>query len=148
MTTSPDMRAGDDDRDRTITQLREAFSEGRLSDQEFQDRLGQATAARTFGELAPLTADLPATSAVPGTAPATSAVPGAAPVPATRTEGGQQGWRKVWGAWLASAVVANVIWAATWLTGSDGMPYYWPIWVWGPWGAVTLVGWLVNRGKD
>ncbi len=130
------MRAGDEDRDRTITQLREAFAEGRLSDHEFQDRMGQASAARTFGELAPLTADLPAMTA------------SSASVPAVRDSNDQQDWRKAWGAWLGTAVLVNVIWAATWLTGSDERPYYWPIWVWGPWGAAMLVGWLVNRGKE
>jgi hypothetical protein len=132
------MRAGDEDRDRTITRLREAFAEGRLSDHEFQDRMAQASAARTFGDLVPLTADLPAGAPSAAVAPTVPVVP---------DSGEQQDWRKVWGAWLGTAVVVNVIWAATWLTGSDGVPYYWPIWVWGPWGAVMLAGWLVNRGK-
>lgn len=130
------MRAGDEDRDRTIAVLREAFAEGRLSDVEFQGRMEQATTARTFGDLAPLTADLPAAAAAP------------AAVVAPRDEEQPQDWRKAWGAWLGTAVLVNVIWAATWLGNTDDMPYYWPIWVWGPWGAAMLVGWLVNRGRE
>lgn len=136
MSITPDMRAGDEDRDRTIALLREAFAEGRLGDDEFQGRLEQAAAARTFGDLAPLTADLP----VPApSSPAATVAP--------REEAEQQDWRKAWGAWLGTAVLVNVIWAATWLGNADERPYYWPIWVWGPWGAAMLVGWLVNRGK-
>ena len=55
----PRLRAGDGDRDAVAEQLREAHAEGRLTMEELDDRLGKTYAARTFADLAPLTADLP-----------------------------------------------------------------------------------------
>ncbi len=54
------MRASDADRDRVLDVLREAAAEGRLTPDELDERMGAALAARTLGELAALTADLPA----------------------------------------------------------------------------------------
>jgi len=55
----PEMRASDADRDRVIDVLRAAAGEGRLTPDEFEERVQAVLAARTFGELAPFTADLP-----------------------------------------------------------------------------------------
>lgn len=52
-------RASDADRDRVVDRLRDAAAEGRLDLTEFEERMGAAYAARTYGELEPLTADLP-----------------------------------------------------------------------------------------
>ncbi len=52
------MRASDADRDRVIDVLREAMGDGRLTADEFEERLRAAMASRTFGELAGLTDDL------------------------------------------------------------------------------------------
>lgn len=42
-----------------------------------------------------------------------------------------------------------VIWLATWMTSGGPVPYFWPIWVIGPWGAAMLIGALVDRaGND
>jgi hypothetical protein len=57
--SSDTMRASDADRDRTIEVLAEASAQGRLSPQEYSDRSDTALAARTLGDLAGLTADLP-----------------------------------------------------------------------------------------
>ncbi len=137
MTMSPDMRAGDEDRDRTVSLIREAFAEGRLTNDEFQERMEQAQQARTFGALAALITDLPAVSPPPS-ASTSSAV--AAPAD-------ESNWRKGWGSWLGVSVIVNVIWAATWISHPSQVPYYWPIWVMGPWGAVMLIGWLNRRGR-
>ena len=56
----PELRASDADRDRVVDVLREAAADGRLTPEELDERLGLALSARTFGELAPLTADLDA----------------------------------------------------------------------------------------
>ncbi|HEX7083698.1 MAG TPA: DUF1707 domain-containing protein [Gaiellaceae bacterium] len=56
----PALRAGDADRDRTVDVLRAAVVEGRLTLEEFGDRVGSAHLARTEDELATLVADLPA----------------------------------------------------------------------------------------
>jgi hypothetical protein len=62
---SPEMRASDADRDRVIDVLRVAVGEGRLTPDEFEERMQAVLSARTFGELAPFTADLPPASGVP-----------------------------------------------------------------------------------
>jgi hypothetical protein len=57
---SPDLRASHDDRDRVVEQLRVAAGDGRLSADELDERLELALSARTYADLVPLTADLPA----------------------------------------------------------------------------------------
>ena len=57
---SPSMRAASADRERAVDVLKAGFTEGRLTQDEYNDRMGQAYAARTYGELMALTADLPA----------------------------------------------------------------------------------------
>ncbi len=48
------------DRERTAGVLRAGFAEGRLTQDELDDRIARAHAARTYGDLWALTADLPA----------------------------------------------------------------------------------------
>ena len=57
---SPGMRAASADRERAVDVLKAGFAEGRLTQDEYNERMGQAYAARTYGELTALTADLPA----------------------------------------------------------------------------------------
>jgi hypothetical protein len=54
------MRASTADRERAIDVLKAAFAEGRLAQDECEQRAGQALSARTYADLARLTADLPA----------------------------------------------------------------------------------------
>jgi uncharacterized protein DUF1707 len=51
-------RASDADRDRVLDRLRAAVGDGRLTADEFGERMEAALSARTLGELAVLTADL------------------------------------------------------------------------------------------
>jgi Domain of unknown function (DUF1707)/Cell wall-active antibiotics response 4TMS YvqF len=60
------LRASDGDREAVAARLNEAVGDGRLMLGEFSERLDRAYAARTSGELAPLTADLPAVDPVRG----------------------------------------------------------------------------------
>ncbi len=53
------MRAGDSDRELAACCLQRAQSEGRLDLHEFDERVRQVWAARTYGELARVTVDLP-----------------------------------------------------------------------------------------
>ncbi|WP_433433198.1 DUF1707 SHOCT-like domain-containing protein [Nonomuraea sp. CA-141351] len=53
------MRVSDDDRERTAQQLQRAFSEGRLTQPELEDRLEIALTAKTYGDLLGLIDDLP-----------------------------------------------------------------------------------------
>ncbi|MDH6626711.1 hypothetical protein M2271_004528 [Streptomyces sp. LBL] len=57
---APELRASDADRERVAEVLREAVAEGRLDMEEFGERLDATYQARTYGELAPITRDLPA----------------------------------------------------------------------------------------
>ena len=60
-----DLRASDADRERVLTLLTEAVSDGRLTAEEHSDRVQQACTARTLGDLAELTSDLAVPSAQP-----------------------------------------------------------------------------------
>jgi hypothetical protein len=54
------MRASDDDRSRVQAILNDAFAEGRLTEQEWDQRAAQLTTGATYADLDRLTADLPA----------------------------------------------------------------------------------------
>ena len=54
------MLAASADRERTMDVLKAAYGEGRLTKDEFDMRAGQVMAARTYGELSAVVADLPA----------------------------------------------------------------------------------------
>jgi hypothetical protein len=62
---TPELRASDADRERVVTFLREHTVAGRLTLEEFSERIEQAYAARTLPELEEVARDLP----VPSTAP-------------------------------------------------------------------------------
>ncbi|MEU6549715.1 DUF1707 domain-containing protein [Streptomyces sp. NPDC046915] len=69
---APELRASDADRERVTEVLRDALAEGRLDMEEFEERLEATYKARTYGELTPITRDLPASGAGTGGAPAVS----------------------------------------------------------------------------
>ena len=145
MSQSPDLRAGDEDRDRTVSLIREAYAEGRLTGDEFQQRMAQAQESRTYGELAALVSDLPVQ---PPTAPAPLPAPITTPAPASVAvpEEDEHNLRRGWASWVGVSVMVNVIWAASWISDTSQVPYYWPIWVMGPWGAAMVIG-TINRQK-
>ncbi|MEU7334756.1 DUF1707 domain-containing protein [Streptomyces sp. NPDC007074] len=64
--SSPGLRASHADRDRAVDLLRVAAGDGRLTADELDERLEAALSARTLGELAVLTADLPPGSGTAG----------------------------------------------------------------------------------
>ncbi len=70
-----ELRASHADREQVIGTLKAAFVQGMLAQDEFDQRVGQALASRTYAELAALTADIPAD--------ATDASPAAAGSPST-----------------------------------------------------------------
>jgi hypothetical protein len=59
MATDDRIRASDADRDVVVDALREAYSEGRLTRDEFDERMSAAYTSRTWGQLRELTDDLP-----------------------------------------------------------------------------------------
>jgi hypothetical protein len=127
----PSLRAADADRDAVADRLRTAHAEGRLTVEEFGERLDAAFAARTMGELAGLTADLPA-GRVARTGDQAEASPVAASAAAARA-----GRRAAWGAWATAVLVTSAIWLIVSVSDGD-LGYFWPIWVAGPWGAVLV----------
>lgn len=56
---SGDLRISDDDRHRVAEVLRQAAGEGRIDFEELDQRLEATYAAKTYGELVPITLDLP-----------------------------------------------------------------------------------------
>jgi hypothetical protein len=123
-TPDPSLRASDADRESVAAQLRAARQDGRLDTEELDERLGQAYAAKTFGELAPLTADLaPAPSASPPPAPAPAAP--AAPAAAADTQDGAN-WRVRWASWAGTSVLLIGIWAIICIASGE-LQFFWPI---------------------
>ena len=91
------LRASHADREQVIGTLKAAFVQGMLAKDEFDARMGQAFASRTYAELAVLTADL---RAMP---------PAAQPPEPSRPRGRQPVLRP--GRWIA---VATVLYAGAW----------------------------------
>jgi len=91
---SPDeLRVSHQDRDRAAELLRVAAGDGRLTAEELDDRLEKALTARTYGELAALSRDLPAAPGLP------AGVHAAGPKELIRIDRGS-GWAKRDGRWL------------------------------------------------
>jgi hypothetical protein len=59
------MRASDGERDEVVALLQRHFADGRLTQDEFEERAGAALAARTRDQLRALTTDLPDADARP-----------------------------------------------------------------------------------
>ena len=72
MATGPDLRIGDSDREAAATFLRENYAQGRLTLEEFNQRLDAAFAATTQRQLSQITHDLPHTGVPAGPRPAAS----------------------------------------------------------------------------
>ena len=142
----PHLRAADADRAAVATQLGEQMSAGRLTVAEYDERLARAYAARTYGELEELTADLPRPAAQPpaGAPAAHGAVHGTSVCGWSGGPSREAAWRN----WAVVAVIVLSVWTAT-VIGSGELRYFWPFWVIGPWGAVLLAQTLTRgRGDD
>jgi hypothetical protein len=123
----PHLRAGDADRAAVASVLGQAMAAGRLTVDEYDERLTRVFAAKTYGELAELTADLPGQQSRRAVT--------SSPVPAYRH--GCGGARSPWAAWRSVAIIVVGIWLATSLAANALLPF-WPVWVLVPWGAVLL----------
>ncbi len=60
MASDHSIRASDQDREVVVTTLRDAYTAGRLTLEEFDERTTAAYASKTWGDLRKLTEDLPA----------------------------------------------------------------------------------------
>lgn len=151
MVPDPRIRASDDDRERVAALLREHHAVGRLSAEEFDERLDRAFAAKTLGDLDELLADLPGIDLykLPDASLPRSRrnLPGGmshfvANRPAHPHERLSAGWRAACGSWLGISLVLVVIWLLS------GAGYPWFAWVVGPWGAVLLGRWISGTHPD
>jgi hypothetical protein len=137
------MRASDADRQEAIERLRTALDEGRLKMDEYLERMGLASEAVTYGDLAPLYADLPETGSVARRGPAgppsapRAAYPPAAAVSRRGFAGLPAPLKVLWTIWGAIVSVNLVVWVLVSATTAH-LIYPWPLWVAGPWGAVLL----------
>jgi hypothetical protein len=135
------LRAADADRMAVASVLGEHMAAGRLTVEEYEDRLTRAYAAKTYGELDVLTLDLPGAPPVHPTGP-------------VATTGGSSVQHRhgvvhpvAWQAWLRTSLIVVTIWAVTCLA-SWQLSYFWPVWVIGPWGAVLLAQTIGGGGRD
>ena len=145
----PHLRAADTDRTAVADVLGRHMSAGRLTLEEFDERLTRAYAAKTFGELAELTADLPAVE--PARPPVPTHPQPAVPASAGGTASGHRsGWddaHSSWRSWLSTSLIVIAIWATTSLASWE-LLYFWPMWVIGPWGAVLLAQTITGGRED
>jgi hypothetical protein len=150
-----DLRAADVDRQFVAERLKGALDEGRISLSEYDERLRDAYASKTYGDLDKVLADLPGFVPVEHSQvmPASTTYPTDAvrQEMAGRPLSGVPKWLiGVWSAWLIAVSVNVVIWLLVSVSSSE-LVYFWPMWVAGPWGAVllatTVIG-LLNPDKQ
>lgn len=126
-----ELRAGDADRETVAQRLRAAHADGRLDVSEVEERLTAAYAAKTLGDLEPLTADLPPDEA--GYRAGAEARP--------RSRSRLRPFRE----WASVAVILNAIWLITCLAAGE-LLFYWPMFPLGIWGATIVAGMLFGDG--
>ena len=113
-------RASDTDRHHVFELLAEAYSDGRLGHEEYEQRLDEAMKSRTLGDLPHLIADL--------LVPRRRFLPAAQrPSSASLEVEARRAGRKAWMGWIGLAMLFNVIWLAT-VIGTGSFIYWWPFW--------------------
>ncbi len=146
MTSDLRTRASDADRDQTAAALGEHLAAGRLTLDEFDERLDKAYAAKTLGELDDLMADLPGADL--GPLPDASPRRAAAGPPLTSRHRGSvearqdrfsPAWGAAWGSWLTISLLFFVIWLVAGASGS-----LWFLWVPAILGVLLLRRWIMG----
>ena len=123
---NPSLRASDADRERVVEILRQHTADGRITAEEFDERMTAAYAARTMGALAELTTDLPVDLAEHAQRQRDLAK-------AARPRGGLSRELRQEVSGIASlAVILTTIWFVS------GQGYYWPGWPLGILIAITV----------
>ena len=145
MPGDPRMRASDADRERTTSLLREHHAQGRLTAEEFNDRLDRAFAAKTLGELDALLADLPGIDlyrlpaagirpAPPGARPRAPRAGGGGSAVSRRGDGTVSPQRvATWVTWGAISSLLFVAWLGLGLIDGGA--------AWLPWFLLVVVPW-------
>ena len=133
------LRASDADHGLAASLLADAHADGRLDQDEYEQRLNQATSAKSLGELVPVLDDLTPQRAsadqgeeacMPGMLTAKNARASIAGLPR---------W------WLGLAVMFNLIWLLS-VLGTGGWIYYWPMWPMLGTAIPVILGWI-NGGQ-
>jgi hypothetical protein len=133
------VRASDADRDRAVTQLRQHLIEGRLTAEEFSDRVDQAFAARTTADVEHALRELPHLP-YKGT---TAAVPERSGSP---HEPDRTSQRRGLAVHAVTYAAVNALLIAIWLVSSIAerdVNGFWPVWVLLGWG----IGLAVHAGQ-
>ena len=113
------LRASHADREQVVDVLKAAFVQDRLTKDEFDDRVGQALASRTYADLTALTADLPAEPATAESAtaePATAAPPRHPAASRPRNATVRKGARVI----AVTTAITAAAWAAVLFTQAGG----------------------------
>ncbi|OLT03225.1 hypothetical protein BJF90_26520 [Pseudonocardia sp. CNS-004] len=129
-----DMRISDADRAAVQERLRQAHEIGQLDLGEFDERVRSVWSARTRGELAGVTADLPAPPPVPGARLVFS------------DTGGGTTMRVLTIVWSSLAAVNLVVWGLIGLTTGNFVHPWW-VWVAVPPGIALVVLYLAGIGR-
>ena len=112
------MRASDADREIVRAMLADAYADGRLTREEYDDRLNTLYGSRTLGEMPSLVSDLVPPDGSP-------AAPAPLPPADLRTRGARK-WRRdveeSFAAFLVPSMICTVIWIAV---GGGG--FFWPV---------------------
>ncbi len=145
MPGDPRIRASDADRDRAAALLREHHAAGRLTAEEFDDRMDKALQAKTLGEIDELLADLPAIDLyrLPHESIRRGS-PGSGQSLMPNDPGGLTRFTPgtvAMGAWAAVTSALIAIWAVAAVVGGG---------TWYPWWAVIVVPWvwvLIRRAQ-
>ena len=148
MPGDPRLRASDADRERTAQLLREHHAVGRITVEEFNDRLEKAFEARTVGELDELLSDLPAIDlyqlpsagirpAAPG---AVRRRGGSGPRLNRRGDGALASqWTGGWVAWAATSALLLVVWLGLAIAAGGA--------AWVPWVLLIIIPWAFTIGR-
>jgi Domain of unknown function (DUF1707) len=146
MSGDPRVRASDADRERTVALLREHHAVGRLTPEEFSERVDKAFAARTIGDLEELLADLPAIDLYQ--LPAAGIRP--APRGVVRRRGGPGLNRRsdgatfppqieTWLTWTAASALLLVIWLGVGIAAGGA--------AWLPWFLLIVIPWALTIAR-
>ena len=127
------LRAADADRHQIADQLKAALDEGRLSLGEYDERVRDAYAARTYADLLVIVADLPK----PGMSAAEVSARRAADV-AREARRMPVALSILWTIWGAITAVNLVVWILV-ATTTEGDLYPWPVWFLVPGAALGAV---------
>lgn len=138
------LRASDADRNIVHNVLTEAFADGRLDREEYDERTAATMQARTLGQLPPLVADLvPDRPLLPATVPLASA--SSSELQRRAEDKWRNDRRDAFRSFVGSGVVVWVIWGVTALA-SGGAYFPWPLFV-NAFALLNLVRVAMNKSE-